>query len=174
MRMSATMEPLVDITIEDERWQPLLPALAERAALAVLKDQGLDATLFEVSVLGCDDARIKELNATFREKDKATNVLSWPSQELAAETAGARPDAPEIFIPGDPESLGDIAISYETCVREAEEQGKPVADHVMHLMVHGTLHLLGYDHIDDADAELMEATEIRILDLMGISDPYDR
>lgn len=166
------MKTLVDIIIEDERWQDILPAISERAIAAVLNDQGLAPDLFEVSVLGCDDARIKVLNASFREKDKATNVLSWPSQELGAEYEGERPDPPEVSIPDEPEGLGDIAISYDTCLCEADEQGKPFADHVMHLMIHGTLHLLGYDHIYDADAELMEAAEVRILDLMGISDPY--
>lgn len=167
------MEPLVDILIEDERWQDILPALSERAIGAVFEDQGLDATLFEVSLMGCDDVRIKVLNAEFRAKDKATNVLSWPSQDLAPLEEGARPDAPEPFIPGERESIGDIAISYDTCSREAEDQGKSLSDHVTHLMVHGTLHLLGYDHIREGDAELMEKTEVRILDRMGISDPYE-
>ena len=171
--MTGTMEPLVDIIIEDERWQDLLPALAETAAQAVLADQGLDPAVFEVSLLGCDDARIAELNAEFRGKPAPTNVLSWPAQDLAPEAEGARPDLPEPFLPDERESLGDIAIAWETCAREAEEQGKSLHDHVLHLIVHGILHLLGYDHIREGDAALMEGTEVRVLDRMGISDPYE-
>ncbi|WP_420343778.1 rRNA maturation RNase YbeY [Paenirhodobacter sp.] len=167
------MEPLVDIIIEDERWQDLLPALAETAAQAVLADQGLDPAAFEVSLLGCDDARIAVLNAEFRGKPAPTNVLSWPSQDLAPEAEGTRPDLPEPFLPDERESLGDIAIAWETCAREAEEQGKSLHDHVLHLIVHGILHLLGYDHIREGDAALMEGTEVRVLDRMGISDPYE-
>ena len=171
--MTAPMEPLVDIIIEDERWQDLLPALAETAAQAVLTDQGLDPAAFEVSLLGCDDARIAVLNAEFRGKPAPTNVLSWPAQDLAPEAEGARPDLPEPFLPDERESLGDIAIAWETCAREAEEQGKSLHDHVLHLIVHGVLHLLGYDHIREGDAALMEGTEVRVLDRMGISDPYE-
>jgi probable rRNA maturation factor len=171
--MTAPMEPLVDIIIEDERWQDLLPALAETAAQAVLTDQGLDPAAFEVSLLGCDDARIAVLNAEFRGKPAPTNVLSWPAQDLAPEAEGARPDLPEPFLPDERESLGDIAIAWETCAREAEEQGKSLHDHVLHLIVHGILHLLGYDHIREGDAALMEGTEVRVLDRMGISDPYE-
>jgi probable rRNA maturation factor len=171
--MTAPMEPLVDIIIEDERWQDLLPALAETAAQAVLADQGLDPAAFEVSLLGCDDARIAVLNAEFRGKPAPTNVLSWPAQDLAPEAEGARPDLPEPFLPDERESLGDIAIAWETCAREAEEQGKSLHDHVLHLIVHGILHLLGYDHIREGDAALMEGTEVRVLDRMGISDPYE-
>lgn len=170
--MTAPMEPLVDIIIEDERWQDLLPALAETAAQAVLTDQGLDPAAFEVSLLGCDDARIAVLNAEFRGKPAPTNVLSWPAQDLAPEAEGARPDLPEPFLPDERELLGDIAIAWETCAREAEEQGKSLHDHVLHLIVHGVLHLLGYDHIREGDAALMEGTEVRVLDRMGISDPY--
>ena len=171
--MTAPMEPLVDIIIEDERWKDLLPALAETAAQAVLTDQGLDPAAFEVSLLGCDDARIAVLNAEFRGKPAPTNVLSWPAQDLAPEAEGARPDLPEPFLPDERESLGDIAIAWETCAREAEEQGKSLHDHVLHLIVHGVLHLLGYDHIREGDAALMEGTEVRVLDRMGISDPYE-
>lgn len=172
--MTAPMEPLVDIIIEDQRWNGIdLPALAERAALAVFEDQGLDPALFEVSLLACDDARITVLNGEFRDKPKPTNVLSWPAEDLAAEDEGARPDAPEPFLPDERESIGDIAIAWETCEREAEEGQKPLADHVTHLIVHGILHLLGYDHVREGDALLMEGTEIRVLDRMGISDPYD-
>lgn len=172
--MTATMlEPLVDLLIEEPRWEGAsLPALAERAARATLADQEMDAAEWEVSLLGCDDARIAVLNADFRSKPTPTNVLSWPAQELASEEEGGEPWFPEPFVPGERDSLGDIAIAYETCVREAEEAGKSVADHVTHLIVHGVLHLLGYDHIRDGDATLMEETEVRILAQLGIVNPY--
>jgi probable rRNA maturation factor len=85
---------------------------------------------------------------------------------------GATPDAPEPGPVDDPESLGDIAIAWETCAAEAQAAGKPMPDHVTHLVIHGLLHLLGYDHENDIDATLMETTETRILETLGHSDPY--
>ncbi|MBC2837185.1 rRNA maturation RNase YbeY [Paragemmobacter straminiformis] len=167
------MSELVDSVIEDARWEAFgLAPLAERACVAALADLGLPPTGFSVVVMGCDDARIAELNADFRGKPQPTNVLSWPSEERAAEVFGDAPDLPEAGEADDPVELGDIAIAYETCAREAAEQGKPMADHVTHLLVHGLLHCLGYDHVDDADAAVMEATEVRILASLGLSDPY--
>lgn len=168
------MEPLVDTVIKDERWEALgLPALADRAARGCLSELALPGQGFEISLLGCDDARIAVLNADFRGKPQPTNVLSWPSEERGAEDDGGVPEPAE---PGDaamPEELGDIAIAWETCEREAGEQGKPVTDHVTHLLVHGVLHLLGYDHVRERDAALMESTEVRILAKMGIANPYE-
>lgn len=152
----------VDVIIEDTRWDGL-EALAETAVHAVLCHLNIKG---EVAVLGCDDARIALLNADFREKPQPTNVLSWPSEERAAEETGGQPKRPVDH------ELGDIAISYETCAREAAEQGKNFEAHVSHLIVHGTLHLLGYDHETDADAVLMERLEVEILGNLGISDPY--
>lgn len=167
------MEPLVDTVIEDPRWEAIdLPARAETAARAAFAELGLAPEGFMLCVMGCDDARIAELNGEFRQKGKPTNVLSWPSDERAADEPGQRPDLPEPGDADDPEELGDIAIAWETCEREAAEQGKPMADHVTHLVVHAVLHLLGYDHIDDADAELMEATEIAALARLGVANPY--
>ncbi len=160
----------VDVIIEDPRWTDL-PALAGRAADAALAHMGLDPALCEMSLLGCDDARIAVLNAEFRDKPGPTNVLSWPAEDLAPEQEGAAPHPPEPDFEGEI-ALGDIAISYDTCAREAAEAGKPLADHVTHLVVHGLLHLLGYDHIRDGDAALMEALEVEILGKMGIDDPY--
>lgn len=164
---------LVETVIEDARWEAFgLAVLAERAGRAVLADLGLPFAGFAISLMGCDDARIATLNADFRGKPTPTNVLSWPSEERGAEFVGEAPDLPEPGDADDPEPLGDIAIAWETCAREAEEQGKPVTDHVTHLIVHGILHLLGYDHVEDEDAALMEGLEVRILASLGVSDPY--
>jgi probable rRNA maturation factor len=164
---------LVETVIEDARWEAFgLVALAERAARAALVGARLPIEGFQISLMGCDDARIAVLNADFRGKPQPTNVLSWPSEERGAEFVGEVPEAPEPGEVDDPESLGDIAIAFETCAREAEEQGKPMADHVTHLIVHGVLHLLGYDHVEEEDAAVMEALEVRILASLGVSDPY--
>ncbi|QGX98870.1 rRNA maturation RNase YbeY [Roseovarius faecimaris] len=160
---------LTDTLIEDDRWQaPELAVLAERAALATLTHLGLDAAAYEIAILACDDARIAALNTEFRDKPTPTNVLSWPSEDRAPDTPGARPAPPS----GPDPELGDIAIAYDTCAREAEAAGKSLADHTTHLIVHGVLHLLGYDHIRDQDATLMETTEVEILGKLGIANPY--
>ncbi|MFZ5751700.1 MAG: rRNA maturation RNase YbeY [Pseudomonadota bacterium] len=168
------MEPLVDTLTEDARWEAFgLADLAEAAARAVLADRALDPDDFEISLLGCSDARIAELNEDFRGKPQPTNVLSWPSHERGADTDGGLPHPPVAGLPGMPQELGDIAIAWETCEREAAEQGKPMRDHVTHLLVHGVLHLLGFDHMRDGDAALMEAAEVRILASMGMANPYE-
>jgi probable rRNA maturation factor len=167
------MEPLVDTVIEDPRWQGAdLAGLAETAAQATLAHLDLPPAGFLICVMGCDDARIAALNTTFRGKGMPTNVLSWPSAERAPDRPGAHPALPVPGTPGDPAELGDIAIAFETCTREAAEQGKPLGDHVSHLIVHATLHLLGYDHDRDADAAVMESAEIAVLAKLGIADPY--
>ena len=167
------MEPLVDCVIEDKRWKALgLEELAQRAARAALAELGLPASGFTVALMGCDDARMAKLNAAFRKKDMATNVLSWPYEDLSAEDEGETPDLPEPGPADDPTPIGDLALAYTTCAREAVEAGKSLPDHVCHLIVHGLLHCLGYDHIRDGDAALMEGTEVRILATLGISDPY--
>lgn len=167
------MEPLVDCIIEDPRWEALsLGPLAERAVGAALRHLGLPQTGFTLCLMGCDDARIAALNADFRGKPQPTNVLSWPSEERAPKEPGAEPDRPAPGLPDQPEELGDIAIAYDTCLREAAEAGKSATDHVTHLIVHGFLHLLGYDHLHDADAELMEKHEVAILATLGVDDPY--
>lgn len=156
----------VDVILEDDRWSDL-QRLADIAIPAALTGADVGEG-WEVAVLGCDDARIAALNTDFRGKEKPTNVLSWPSDERAAEEEGDRPQAPD---PSDPE-LGDIAISYDTCAREAAAQGKDFDAHVIHLLVHATLHLLGYDHETDGDASLMEGLEVRIVTGLGLPDPY--
>lgn len=158
---------LTDTIIEDDRWQKAgLAALSETAARATLEHLGLDPESHEIAILGCDDTRIATLNADFRGKPQPTNVLSWPACDLSADTAGDPPHPPG------PGELGDIAIAWDTCQREAHDSGKPLQDHVTHLVVHGVLHLLGYDHVRDPDATLMEATEVEILGKLGVPDPY--
>lgn len=162
----------VDCIIEDPRWEAIgVDHLALRAAEAVLERLGLEPGMFEISLLACADARISTLNAEFRGKPQPTNVLSWPSEDRAAEADGEMPLPPELD-PFGPTELGDIAIAYDTCAAEARAADKPLADHALHLLVHGTLHLLGFDHVRDDDATLMEGLETEILGNMGLPDPY--
>ena len=163
----------VEILIESEAWRmlpeaedivrraitfaatcphPTLPSSRGKAGWGHHRDA-------ELSVLLCDDETIARLNTQWRGQQKPTNVLSFPAPPLQ----GAVPDEK---IP-----LGDIAIAYETLAREAEENGKTVSEHLSHLVVHGFLHLLGYDHHMDDDAERMERLERDILARIGVADP---
>jgi probable rRNA maturation factor len=163
---------LVDCLTEDPRWDGLgLDHLAEAAATATLDRLGLDPSAFEISLMGCDDGRIAALNADFRGRPHPTNVLSWPSADRGAPVAGEMPHLPRPAA-GGPLELGDIAIAYDTCAAEAAAAGRPLGDHVTHLVVHATLHLLGFDHSRDGDAALMEGIETEILGKMGLPDPY--
>ena len=119
----------------------------------------------EVAVRLTDDAEVHTLNRDFRGKDKPTNVLSFPQVQHDLLEGLANSDDGEIL-------LGDIVLARETCVREAEEKGISIADHATHLIVHGTLHLVGYDHMDDASAVAMEAMEVKALASLGIANPY--
>ena len=144
----------VEIEVEDVAWSPALPdveAAVSRAAQAALV--GAEAQ-GDVTVLLTDDATVQDLNARFRGKDAATNVLSFPAPPTAAP------------------HLGDVALAYGVCAREAAEQGKRLHDHLSHLVAHGVLHLLGFDHGDDAEAEEMEALERAVLAGLGVPDPY--
>lgn len=146
---------MIDVEIEDEAWTAALTnaeMLARGAALAALDSQ--DAGHEGVTILLADDESVRELNAKFRGKDTATNVLSFPA-----------PKNPEFH-------LGDLALAYGVCVREAAEQGKPLAHHLQHLVVHGVLHLCGHDHIGDDEAEVMEDLERAVLAILGVPDPY--
>ena len=149
----------VDVIIADERWATLgdAEALADRAIAAALAEAGAAREDVTVSVSLGDDAAVRQLNRDWRGKDMPTNVLSFPAPELPA--------------PG-PRLLGDVALAYETVAREAEDAGKPLRDHAAHLLVHGTLHLLGYDHERDDEAAEMESLEVRALAGLGIPDPY--
>ena len=168
-----TTTALTEVVIDEPAWQALdLPALAERAFAATLRALDLPARGWEIAVLACDDARIAALNAKFRGRPRPTNVLSWPALPLVPAAPGLAPPAPPAPNGPMPIALGDIAIAWQTCTAEAAAQGKEPADHVTHLLVHGLLHLLGYDHVDDRDAALMEGLETRILANLGITDPY--
>lgn len=163
----------LDILIEDPRWSETgLERLAAPACAAALDELGLDPAQFAVSLLACGDARIAALNADFRGKPVPTNVLSWPAEERGAATPGEMPHLPPPHPAGPPLELGDIALAHQTCAREAAEAGRPLDHHVTHLLVHGLLHLLGFDHETDADADLMEGLETRILARLGVPDPY--
>ena len=154
-------EPWIEVVIEDPRWEVAgLAALAEGAAGAVLRHLGRDPRAFEVAVLGADDARLAALNRTFRGVDRPTNVLAWPSAERD----------PAHVPEGGP--LGDVALSFGTCAAEARDRNKALGDHATHLVAHAVLHLLGFDHDDEAAAALMEDHERTILRAMGLPDPY--
>ena len=150
----------LDIMIEAGDWSRLedAEALAQKAAEAALAVTYEANEAFEASVMLTDDAQIRELNRTWRAKDKPTNVLSFPA-----------PEQPGL---SGPRHLGDIALAYETLVRESEEESKELAHHFAHLIVHGVLHLLGYDHEVEAEADIMEALEVKALATLGIADPY--
>ncbi len=141
-----------DIAIEDEGWNAFdLDALCDQAIVNVCAVLGYEEDS-ELSIAFVDDARIQELNRQFRNKDKPTNVLSFPMDGMM---------------------LGDIVLSSETIEREATTQGKMFEHHLTHLIIHGFLHLLGYDHMNEDSASEMEAIEIKALAQMGIDNPYE-
>lgn len=169
------MTGLVELVVEEPRWLEVLPdlqAVADRAAAVGLREAGFDPTVCEIALLACDDARIAALNERFRSRMGPTNVLSWPAFDPGGAKAGLAPRPPARLREGAALALGDLAIGFQTVTREAEARGVGLNSHVIHLILHGTLHLLGYDHETEADAGAMEATETRLLAGLGISDPY--
>ena len=153
----------IDIATPMRQWTDLLPDvedLVRSAATAAWRASGDGtAAAVEISVVLADEAMVRTLNRDHRGKDKPTNVLSFPIG-----TAGGVDAAPTM--------LGDVVLACETVMAEAAAQGKSVADHLRHLVVHGVLHLTGHDHEDDAEAERMERLETRILADLGVGDPY--
>ena len=156
----------IELDIAYAEWSALrVDLLAQTAIGATLAHLGIDHGPVAISVLACDDDAISLLNKDFRGKPSPTNVLSWPAEALQP------PALPRVDAFGDCD-FGDIAISFDTCAREAAAAGKPLDIHVTHLLVHGTLHLLGYDHKSDTEAEQMERLEAEILGNLGHPDPY--
>ena len=152
------------LEVEDDRWNQALPRAAEliEAALkAALADVDSQERSMEVGVRLVDDGTIQGLNRDWRGRDKPTNVLSFPLGDPGPIAAA---DVPWL--------LGDIVMSYDTVMAESARDGKPLEHHVVHLTVHAALHLIGHDHIGDAEAETMEAAEIDLLAKLGIPDPY--
>jgi probable rRNA maturation factor len=149
----------IELSVEAGAWQQFsgAEAIVRRAAEAALA--GTSASGVEIGVVLTDDAKMRALNRTWRGKDTATNVLSFPAP------AGASTE---------PRLLGDVVLAYETIAREAAEQRISARDHLAHLTVHGVLHLLGHDHENDRDAEIMENREREILARLGVPDPYAR
>jgi probable rRNA maturation factor len=143
----------ITVLVEDPQWRSEgrgFPAELRRAAQTVLDDAKARAA--NLTILLADDAKLEALNTKFRGKPKPTNVLSFPA--------------------GGDAYLGDVAIAYGVTAREAQEAGKSIHDHALHLAVHGVLHLLGYDHESAREARIMEPLEIAILAKLGITDPY--
>lgn len=149
--------PQIDIDVQSPLWDQLPEAEATvRAAVAAAAE--FEPAAGEMSVILTDDKAVQALNRDWRQMDKPTNVLSFPST------------APKVA--GVPSLLGDVIVAYETLAREAAEEDKPVPHHLAHLVVHGYLHLLGYDHQTDSEADAMEGLERQILARLNIADPY--
>ena len=160
--MNELSAPSVEVTVSCYAWFddcPHAAAIAADAAQAALRDSG-GAGQFIVDVMLADDAEQRHLNRIYRGKDTPTNVLAFPQ----GAPGSPRSDQPVL--------LGDVVLAFETVHREAAEQNKPLANHLRHLVVHGVLHLLGFDHENAADAAAMEAHEIKILAGLGVPDPY--
>ena len=146
----------VELIIEDERWTALKTEDLVRCAVqAAIEAAGDGVAVGDVAVLACNDERIKALNDRFRGKDEPTNVLAWPT------IGGVNSD-----------HLGDIAVSWESCAREARSMARDMSDHVAHLIVHGCLHLLGHRHDSECEETRMRDHEVKALAFMGIANPY--
>ncbi|HWG78275.1 MAG TPA: rRNA maturation RNase YbeY [Stellaceae bacterium] len=152
----------IDIAEPCALWRERLPVaarLCDEAARAALAGAGGTPDPAELSIVLGDDALVHALNRQWRGQDKPTNVLSFPAREAAPP-------------PGAPRLLGDVVLAFETLIAEAAAQGKPPAHHLCHLVVHGVLHLMGYDHEAAGEATRMEALEVAVLAELGVADPY--
>jgi len=161
----------VNIQLRDARWKNRLRPYCKtvrgvcQEAVAATALSKLPCH-WEMAVVLADDAAAQELNRTYRGFDKPTNVLSFPAVERFASQARRITKTLDHF------EIGDMVLAFETIEREAKEQGKTFIHHAAHLLVHGTLHLLGYDHIQNADAVTMERLEVQVLEKLGVSNPY--
>jgi probable rRNA maturation factor len=162
----------VDLSVEPvwgdaDDWQ-MLSDRAVTAAIAVAPYAALTEGKFTVSlsIRFADNAEVQKLNGDYRDKDMPTNILSFPMMEGHEFDALANTDDGETL-------LGDIILAYETCAAEANEKGISLPHHVTHLIIHGTLHLLGYDHIDEHQGCIMEELEVKALASLGLGNPYD-
>lgn len=154
------MSPIVEVNLEDHRWTQVCDpeALARTAVEAVMTEiEVRQSGYWEVSFLFCDDEKIRSLNAAWNKKDTATNVLSFPAAPVGNK--------------GPVSMLGDVIIAFDTISKEAGLQHKPIHAHASHMLVHGVLHLFGFDHMTESDAVEMESLETQILSVMGIPDP---
>ncbi len=155
---------IIEASIDRNIWPDALVNSFQHTAPKIFDDilAAHDSSPASVSLCLCDDRQMRLINRQHRQTDKATNVLSFPAYDMPSYR----------FEPNAPALLGDIVIAAETVAREAESLQTPVADHLMHLFVHGMLHLFGYDHINDDMAEIMESLEIQFLANVGIANPY--
>lgn len=161
----------IEVLVKNPGWKKDLPEyekICRTACTAALNSRELyqHASDTEISIMLTNNKEIQKLNKTFRKINKPTNVLSFPSENLT-------PSLMSNLKTSSPLVLGDIILALETIKKEAKEQGKKLENHVTHLIAHSTLHLLGYDHEKSEDAEIMEALEIRILEELGIANPYE-
>ena len=167
---------IINITFKDKRWVKIPLEEIAKGALKLIIDKFLGQdNNFEVSILASDDAEIRELNKNFRGNDSSTNIISWPEHETQSNQPGHIPNLVYKLKSGFERLtfLGNLAISFDRCSSEAEEKNIKFEDHVLHLLLHGCLHLIGFDHQNDLDANLMEDIEIRLLSVVGIKNPYE-
>ena len=163
---------MIEFIKEKKKWgKKKSVVIANQAVNSTLVHLSLDPDKFEIAILACDNEKIQELNSDFRGINKNTNILSWPEKDLSPKVSGTMPMKPEP-INREPMFLGNLAISFEFIVKEAEKLNKDFYNHLYHLISHGTLHLLGFVHELELDAKIMENKEREILSKVGIVDPY--
>ena len=161
------LQPAVVIAMPCREWLSAVPAVrrvCRRAAVAALAAAETSLAESELSMMLTDDATIADLNRRYRGRDAPTDVLSFSNPDLQPGTPPSAGAAPAL--------LGDVVVAFETASADAAKDGKSLSDHLAHLVVHGVLHLLGYDHEDDGDARSMEALEVAVLAGLGIDNPY--
>lgn len=156
----------IEIIIEDDAWCQLSNSFEFLAMAAVkaleVQSNSNPKNLYEIAIMLSTNAHVKYLNKTYRNKNKSTNVLSFPINENINETSNDGLT-----------HIGDIILAHDTIMKEAQQEGKKPKDHIIHLIIHGVLHLLGYDHEDEHDAQDMEKEESRLMLALGLRDPYD-